>query len=172
MYSVIVLCGMIMMKKKKRGEDDTRCRLIACSSRKAPRWPPDLTSPSDERIAINSTIYLLNIHTGFVMYNLAIRKCTSPPLLAPRLKIFKWNFTTPPGIELWTLWTRGRHATMWASAASVHTVGNCSLVGIRDTVTINQFSICQHWDQSARIKLLDKNGILWPRLRESRKMHL
>ena len=31
------------------------------------------------------------------MYNLAIRKCTSPSLLAPRLKIFEWKFTTPPG---------------------------------------------------------------------------
>ena len=31
------------------------------------------------------------------MYSLAIRKCTSPPLLAPRLKIFKLKFTTPLG---------------------------------------------------------------------------
>ena len=52
------------------------------------------------------------------MYNLAIRKCTSPPLLAPRLKIFKWKFTTPPGIEPRICWTTGRHATIWASAAS------------------------------------------------------
>ena len=48
---------------------------------------------------------LLNIHTaeGFailsrpVMYNLAIRKCTSPPLLAPRLKIFKLKIYYPAG---------------------------------------------------------------------------
>ena len=33
------------------------------------------------------------------MYNIAVRKCTSPPLLAPRLKIFKLKFTTPPGNE-------------------------------------------------------------------------
>ena len=52
------------------------------------------------------------------MYNLAIRKCRSPPLLAHRLKIFKWKFTTPPGIEPWSCWTRGRYATIWASAAS------------------------------------------------------
>ena len=52
------------------------------------------------------------------MYNLAIRKCTSPPLLAPRLKIFKLKFTPPLGIEPRTCWTRGRHATIWASAAS------------------------------------------------------
>ena len=52
------------------------------------------------------------------MYNLAIRKCTSPPLLAPRLKIFKWKFTNPLGIEPQTCWTRGRHATIWASTAS------------------------------------------------------
>ena len=32
-----------------------------------------------------------------VMYNLAIRKCTSPPLEAPKLKIFKRKFTTLPG---------------------------------------------------------------------------
>ena len=55
------------------------------------------------------------------MYNLAIRKCTSSPLLAPRLKIFKLKFNTPPGIEPWTCWTRGRHATIWASAASMLT---------------------------------------------------
>ena len=47
-----------------KGEGDTRCCLIACSSRKAPRGPPGLTSPSDGRIAINSTICLLNIHTA------------------------------------------------------------------------------------------------------------
>ena len=46
-----------------------------------------------------------------------LRKCTSPPLLAPRLKIFKLKFTTSPGIEPRTRWTRGRHATMWASTA-------------------------------------------------------
>ena len=33
------------------------------------------------------------------MYNLVIRKCTSPPLPAPRLKIFKWKFTTPQGLN-------------------------------------------------------------------------
>ena len=56
------------------------------------------------------------------MYNLAIIKCTSPPLLAPRLKIFNWKFTTPPGIEPRTCWTRGRHATIWASAASLSVI--------------------------------------------------
>ena len=40
-------------------------------------------------------------------------------LLAPRLKIFKLKFTTSPGIEPWTCWTRGRHATIWASTAPV-----------------------------------------------------
>ena len=48
----------------RKGEGETRCRLIACSSRKAPRWPPDLTSPSDGRIVISSAICLLNIHTA------------------------------------------------------------------------------------------------------------
>ena len=49
---------------ERKGEDETRCRLIACSSRKAPRGPPGLTSPSDGRIAISSIICLLNIHTA------------------------------------------------------------------------------------------------------------
>ena len=49
---------------ERKGEGETRCRLIASSSRKAPRGPPGLTSPSDGRIAINSTICLLNIHTA------------------------------------------------------------------------------------------------------------
>ena len=31
------------------------------------------------------------------MYNLAIRKCVSPPLLAPRLKIFKMKIYYPAG---------------------------------------------------------------------------
>ena len=52
------------------------------------------------------------------MYNLAIRKSTSPPLLAPRLKIFKLKFTTPPRIKPRTCWTIGSHAIIWASAAS------------------------------------------------------
>ena len=46
---------------ERKGEGETRRRLIACSSRKAPSGPPGLTFPSDRRIAINSTIYLLNI---------------------------------------------------------------------------------------------------------------
>ena len=58
--------------------------------------------------------------TKTVMYNLVIRKCTSPLHLAPRLKIFKWKFTTQPGIEPRTCWTRGRHATIWANAASYY----------------------------------------------------
>ena len=40
------------------------------------------------------------------------------PLLAPGLKIFKLKYTTPPRIQPRTCWTRGRHATIWASAAS------------------------------------------------------
>ena len=48
---------------ERKGEGETRCRLIDCSSRKAPRGPPGLTSPSDRQIAINSTICLLNIRT-------------------------------------------------------------------------------------------------------------
>ena len=46
---------------ERKGEGETQCRIIACSSPKAPRGPPDLTSPSERRIAISSIIYLLNI---------------------------------------------------------------------------------------------------------------
>ena len=54
----------VVWDDERKGEGEIRCRLIACSSRKAPRGPPDLTSPSDRRIAINSIICLLNIHTA------------------------------------------------------------------------------------------------------------
>ena len=59
------LCSVIVVwdDDERKGEGETRCRFIACSSRKAPRGPPGLTSPSDGRIAINTTICLLNIHT-------------------------------------------------------------------------------------------------------------
>ena len=65
---MLLCCGVRYDVGRKR-EGKTRCRLIACSSRKAPRGPPGLTSPSDGRIAINSTTCLLNIHTaeGFGM---------------------------------------------------------------------------------------------------------
>ena len=49
---------------ERKGKGETWCRLIACSSRKAPRRPPGLTSPSDRRIAINSTVCLLNVRTA------------------------------------------------------------------------------------------------------------
>ena len=39
---------------ERKGEGETQCRLIACSSRKAPRGPPGLTSSSDGRIAIQA----------------------------------------------------------------------------------------------------------------------
>ena len=55
--SVIVLYGMMMKGREK-------VKPGACSSRKAPSGPPGLTSPSDGRIAINSTICLLNIYTA------------------------------------------------------------------------------------------------------------
>ena len=61
------LCSVIVLlwnDDEGKGEGETRCRLIACSSRKAPRGPPGITSPSDGRIAINSTICILNIHTA------------------------------------------------------------------------------------------------------------
>ena len=55
---------------ERKVEGETRCRLIACSSscssRKTPRGPPGLTSPSDGRICINRTICLLNLQSTAV----------------------------------------------------------------------------------------------------------
>ena len=54
---------------ERKGEDETRCRLIVCSSRKAPRGPLGLTFPSDGRIAINSILYTFStyiLRKGFV----------------------------------------------------------------------------------------------------------
>ena len=42
---VVLLCSVD--DDERKGEGETRCRLIVCSSRKAPRGPPGLTSPSD-----------------------------------------------------------------------------------------------------------------------------
>ena len=55
--SVTVVCGIMMIGREKVKPGDG-------SSRKAPRGPPDLTSPSDGRIAINNTVCLLNIYTA------------------------------------------------------------------------------------------------------------
>ena len=62
--TVSVTVCVVWDDDERKGEGETRCRPIAYSSRKAPKGPPGLTSPSDGRIAINSTICLLNIHTA------------------------------------------------------------------------------------------------------------
>ena len=60
--SVVELyCGVWDEDDERKGQGETQCRLIACSSQKAPRGPPGLTSPSNGRIAINSIICLLDI---------------------------------------------------------------------------------------------------------------
>ena len=90
----------VVRDDETKGECETRCRLIASSSRKAPRGLPGLTSPSDGRIAINSTICLLNIYytaEGFgilsrtVRYNLVIRKCNLHPSLPQGWKFSNEN---------------------------------------------------------------------------------
>ena len=59
----VTVCVAWDHDKERKEEGETRCRLLAYSSRKAPRVLPDLTSSSDGRIAINSIIFLLNIYT-------------------------------------------------------------------------------------------------------------
>ena len=49
-------CGVWDDDDERKEEGETRCRFIACSSRKTARSPPGLTSPSDGQIAINSII--------------------------------------------------------------------------------------------------------------------
>ena len=61
--SVSVTVCVVYYDSERKGEGESRYRLIACSSRKAPRGPPGLASPSDGRIAIKSTVLLRNIHT-------------------------------------------------------------------------------------------------------------
>ena len=53
---VVYLCCGMWDDGERKGEGETRCPLIACSSRKAPRRPPGLTFPSDGQITINSII--------------------------------------------------------------------------------------------------------------------
>ena len=55
--SVIVLCGLMMKGREKVKPGD-------CSSQKALRGLPGLTSPSDGRITINNIICLLNVHNA------------------------------------------------------------------------------------------------------------
>ena len=52
----VTVCVVWDDDDERKGEGETGCQLIACSSRKAPRGPPGLTSPSNGRITINSTI--------------------------------------------------------------------------------------------------------------------
>ena len=61
---VVLLYCVLWDDGERKGEGQTRFRLIACSSRKARMEPPGLTSPSDGRISISSIICLLNIHTA------------------------------------------------------------------------------------------------------------
>ena len=62
--AVCVVCVVWDDGDERKGEGETRCRLIACSSRKAPRSSPGLTSPSAGRMVISSIIFLLNIYTS------------------------------------------------------------------------------------------------------------
>ena len=57
--TVCVVCD----DDERKGEGETRCWLIVCSTQKSPRGPPGLTYPLDGQIAINSTICLCNIYT-------------------------------------------------------------------------------------------------------------
>ena len=56
----VVECGMMIKRGDKVKPGDAHSLLLS----KSTKGPPDLTSPSDERIAINGTICLLNIHTA------------------------------------------------------------------------------------------------------------
>ena len=59
--TVCVVYCVVWDDDERKGEGETRCRLIACSSRKAPRGPPGLMSPSDGRIY--QQFYMPSQHT-------------------------------------------------------------------------------------------------------------
>ena len=103
--SVIVLCEMMMKRREKVKpgaglqpallEKHEGAARLNVPIRRTNRYQ-QYYMPSQHRLHIAEGFGILS---RTVMYNLEIRKCTSPPLLAPRLKIFKLKFTTPPGIE-------------------------------------------------------------------------
>ena len=114
--SVIVLCGM-MMKGRRWSPVPAHSLLFSKITKRAARFNVPI-----RRTNRYQQYYMPSQHTYCV--GVAIRKCTSPPLLATRLKIFKLKFTTPPRIEPRTCWPRGRHATIWANAASCYNRDN------------------------------------------------
>ena len=59
------LCSVIVVwdDEDRKGEGETRYRLIACSSRKAARGPPGLTSPPDDESLSTVLTYTLSQHT-------------------------------------------------------------------------------------------------------------
>ena len=125
LYSETVLWSVGWWWKEERRWNPMPAHSLLLS--KSTKGRPGITSPcpTDESLSTVKyafSTYVLRKSLEFnpaLMYSLAIRNCTSPPLLAPRLKIFKWKFTTSPEIEPRNLWTRGRHATIWASAAGL-----------------------------------------------------
>ena len=63
----VTVCLVLLCYVEWWWKEGRRWNLVPAHSllfSKAPRGPPGLTSPSDGRIAINSTICLLNIHTA------------------------------------------------------------------------------------------------------------
>ena len=77
------------------------------------------------------------------MYNLAIRKRTSPPLPVPKLKIFKRKFTTSPGIEPRTHWTRGRHATILSSPVRSNLLKFVYVQNVSSSATVHSQRWCR-----------------------------
>ena len=74
------------------------------------------------------------------MYNLAIRKCTSPPLLAPRLKIFKWKFVTPLGIQTPDL--LNRRQTCYHLSQRGELSYKCKLIGVKYIILLTKAIHC------------------------------
>ena len=54
--TVCVTICVVWDDDERKGEGETRCRLIAYSSRKAPRRPPGLTCPSEDE-SLSTVLY-------------------------------------------------------------------------------------------------------------------
>ena len=101
---VVQLCCGVWDDDERKGEGETWCQLIACSSQKAPRGPPGLMSPSHGQIAINGTICLLNIYTVDAAYNWRSQKCNSFHMVNKFDLILIWSLWDVNDLIILTDW--------------------------------------------------------------------
>ena len=57
----VTVCVVWDDDDERKGEGETGCQLIACSSRKAPRGPPGLTSPPMDE-SLSTVLYAFSTY--------------------------------------------------------------------------------------------------------------